>query len=300
MNLEIREDIKENEYDFSQLPVVIFAGGKGIRMKVNYPLSKEWFLIFFQDHDKELKLEPIFWLNIEILLELGFKEFYFLVTKEEEKAKEYFEDKLKGKNANIQILDREKISKKVRTEGVNIYVFKQKGIGVANALAEIKEAIDGRPFLEIFGDEYFDGEKEAVKRELKNFVNFAIEKIKYDNALKVEAFVRKENTISNISEAERRYCIKENGELDIVEDSNVIVTSLSLSSPAIIDFFEEKGIKDFNNFETQKELIETGRIYGKVIDLNFANINTKEDYLAVMLYTLNTIKNTNNKLLKIR
>jgi NDP-sugar pyrophosphorylase family protein len=270
-------------------------------MKVNYPLSKEWFLIFFQNHNKELKLEPIFWLNIKNLIELGFKEFYFLVTKEEEKAKEYFEEKLKGKNANIQILDKENISKKVRTDGVNIYVFKQKERGIANALVEIKEAINGRPFLEIFGDEYFDGEKETVKRELKNFVNFAIEKIKYYNALKVEAFVKKENAISNISEAERRYCIRENGQLDIVEDSNIIVTSLSLSSPAIIDLFEEKGIRDFNNFETQKELIETGRIYGKVIDLNFANINTKEDYLAVMLYTLHTIiKNTNNKLLKIR
>jgi NDP-sugar pyrophosphorylase family protein len=287
------------DYDFSKIPVVIFAGGKGRRMKTIYPLSKEWFLIFSQNH--ELKLEPLFWSNFEILLELGFKEFYFIVTKKGEEAKEYFEEEFKGKNANVQLLNKENFSRKIKAEGINIYIFEQKTEGTGNALVEIKEAIDKRPFLELFGDEYFGGEKESVKKELIDFINFAIKKIKQNNALKVEAFVKKERAISNVNDEERKYCLKKDGQLGTIENSNLVVTSLSLSSFEIIDIFEKKGIKDFNTFEIQQELIKTGKVYGKIVDLIFANINTKEDYIALLVYITNTIiQNKNNKLLKLR
>jgi len=300
-------DIRENEkpveeiceYNFSKIPAVIFAGGRGRRMKTIYPLSKEWLLIVSQNH--ELKLEPLFWPNFEILLELGFNEFYFVVTKKGEKVKEYFEEKFKGKNVNVQLLNKENFSKRIKAEGINIYVFEQKTEGTANALVEMKDAIGKRVFLELFGDEYFGGEKESVKKQLIDFINFAIKKIKQNNALKVEAFVKKERVISNINDEEKKYSLKKDGQLETIGNSDLVVTSLSLSSFKIIDIFEKKGIRDFNTFEAQQELIKTGKIYGKIVDLIFANINTKEDYLALLVYTIDTsLQNKNNKLLKLR
>jgi len=290
---EIREVDKTIEekidgYDFSQIPVVIFAGGKGKRIEdfayKHILPSKEWLPIYGRNN----KLVPLFWPNFEILVELGFKEFYFIITKEGEKVKGYFEEELKGKNANIQLLNKESLPKRIKTEGVNVYVFEQKKEGTGNALVEIKEAISGRLFLEMFGDEYFAGEKERIKKELTGFINFAIKKIKQNDALEVEAFVEKEKVISKIGDEEKRYNLKEDEQVNITNNSNLVVTSLSLGSPSIINIFEKKGIRDFNTFEAQQELIKTGKIYGKIIDLIFANINTKEDYLVLLSYTINT------------
>jgi NDP-sugar pyrophosphorylase family protein len=304
--------------DFSDIPVLFFLGGEGTRMEdlayKHILPSKQWLPIGFDENNEPI---PLFWRNFEILFELGFREFYILVNKDEEKVKKYFEKKIRGPNVNILLLNKENISERVKVEGLNIYIFKQKEKGTGNALVEIKEAISGRLFLEMFGDEYFGGEKEKIKKELTGFINFAIKKAKQNGTLKVEAFVEKEKVISKIGDEEKRYILKEDEQVDITKNSNLVVTSLSLSSPSIINIFEKKGIKDFNTFEAQQELIKTYKIYGKIIDLIFANINTKEgylvlmdylintkikdDYLALLVYTINmTLQNKNNKLLKLR
>jgi NDP-sugar pyrophosphorylase family protein len=300
----IRERDKEKikGYNLSDIPVLIFAGGEGKRMwnfsYVSILPSKEWLLVPHENN----KLVPLFWRIFEISVELGFEEIYIIITKEGEKVKKFFEREFKGKDINIELLNKKTLSKKTKLEGkTNIYIFEQKGRGTASALSEMKRAINGRIFLEIFGDEYFGGEKEKIKNEVVTFINFAVERIKQNDALKVEAFVKKERVISRINDEEKRYYLKEDEQIDTTKNSNLVVTSLSLSSPKIIDIYEKKKIKDFNTSKAQQELIKTGKIYGRSIDPDFfANINREEDYFALRSHLDQFYKSKNNKLLKLR
>ncbi|MGB9703655.1 MAG: hypothetical protein ACPLXS_03015, partial [Candidatus Micrarchaeales archaeon] len=149
--------------DFSKIQVLFFIGGKGERMKnLAYKQilpSKSWLPI-----STETEPLPLFWRNFEILLEFGFKEFYFLTTEDGEKIKKYFKTRTKNLkiDANVQLFKKEDIPYiKKEEEKVNICIFENKGETTGEDILALKNILTS-PFLIVFGDEYYGGEKEKI------------------------------------------------------------------------------------------------------------------------------------------
>jgi len=276
--------------DFSDIPVVFFLGGEGSRMEdlayKHVVLSKQWLPIGFDENNEPI---PLFWPIFEILQELGFREFYILINENEKKVKKYFEKKFKGTNVNIQLLNKENISEKVKLEGLNIYIFKQKEKGTGNALIEIKEAIGKRPFLEVFADEYLGGEKEKIKKEIKFFIDSSLQKIREKEAIKVFALVDKKIAIGSIWGG---MTMGENGRIITSNDGDFVTTSICLSSSDFFNILKSKKssskVLDVTFPQILSELVELQKAYGKIINIDFfANVNTPQDYFKLVSY-LNT------------
>jgi NDP-sugar pyrophosphorylase family protein len=273
--------------DFSDIPVLFFLGGEGTRMEdlaYKHVLpSKQWLPIGFDENNEPI---PLFWRNFEILFELGFREFYILVNKDEEKIKKYFEKKIRGPNVNILPLNKENISERVKVEGLNIYIFKQKEKGTGNALIEIKEAIGKRQFLEVFPDEYFGGEKEKIKKEIKSFIDYSIQKIEETGAIKVFALVDKKIAIGSIW---RGLTLQENGRVIQLNNGDFVTTSICLSSSEFFNILISKRsnlkVLDVASPQILSEIVELQKAYGKIIKIDFfSNINTPKDYFTLVSY----------------
>jgi NDP-sugar pyrophosphorylase family protein len=291
--------------DLSDIPVLFFLGGEGTRMgdlayKHILP-SKQWLPIGFDENNEPI---PLFWRNFEILFELGFREFYILVSKDSEKVKKYFEKKIKEKDVNIWLLNKENLLKASKLEGANIYIFENNEKGVGNQILTLKGIIKSRPFLRVYGDEYFDGEKEKVKSEIRVFIEYALEKIEKEKAIEVFAFVDEKIVIGSIWKGLGIDENKQHGKIIETSKSNFIITSICLASPEFIDILQSEKKNstplDVASPEVVKRVIESQRVYGKVIDIRFfSNINSPEDYSKLVSY-VNNEKNKNNKLLKLR
>jgi len=273
--------------DFSDIPVLFFLGGEGTRIEdlayKHILPSKQWLPIGFDENNEPI---PLFWRNFEILFELGFREFYILVNKDEEKVKKYFEKKIRGPNVNILPLNKENISERVKVEGLNIYIFKQKEKGTGNALIEIKEAIGKRQFLEVFPDEYLGGEKEKIKKEIKSFIDYSIQKIEETGAIKVFAVVDKKIAIGSIW---RGLTLQENGRVIQLNDGDFVTTSICLSSPEFFNILISKRsnlkVLDVTSPQILSEIVELQKAYGKIIKIDFfSNINTPKDYFTLLSY----------------
>jgi len=273
--------------DFSDIPVLFFLGGEGTRIEdlayKHILPSKQWLPIGFDENNEPI---PLFWRNFEILFELGFREFYILVNKDEEKVKKYFEKKIREPNVNILLLNKENISERVKVEGLNIYIFKQKEKGTGNALIEIKEAIGKRQFLEVFPDEYLGGEKEKIKKEIKSFIDYSIQKIEETGAIKVFALVDKKIAIGSIW---RGLTLQENGRVIQLNDGDFVTTSICLSSPEFFNILISKRsnlkVLDVASPQILSEIVELQKAYGKIIKVDFfSNINTQKDYFTLVSY----------------
>ena len=274
--------------DFSGVPLLLFCGGKGKRMEnlayKHILPSKEWLPIYNESN----KLVPLFWPNFEILLELGFKEFYILTTKEGEKVKRYFEKEFKGRNANIQLLNKENLSERVKAEGINIYIFENNEEGTGTQILALEKAISDRTFVRIFGDNFFVCEKEIFKKEIEKFLLFGLENAK--KGITTSVFVPAEKVLS-ASREERslfNFAIDENGKISLIEGyGKIAITSITVEPPSIIDLLKElkqakaSNILDIHSQLVRNILIKQGKFYGFVInDIEaFLNVNTPDDYL---------------------
>jgi NDP-sugar pyrophosphorylase family protein len=297
---------KNMRQDFSSIPVLIYLGGKGKRMEdlayKHILPSKEWLPIY----DENNKLVPLFWPIFKIFLELGFKEFYLLVSKEGGKIKRYFEKKFEGNEVNILLLNKENILKATKLEGVNIYIFENDVEGTADQLLALESVIENRIFLRINGDEYFGGKKEKVKSEIKAFIEYSLEKIEKEKAIEVFAFVDKKIAIGSVWKGLGIEGNEENGKIIKTNESNFIITSICLASPEFFKILqtEKKNSTplDVASPEIVKKIIESEKAYGKVIDVEvFSNVNTPEDYFKLISYIRDSNKqNKDNKILKIR
>jgi NDP-sugar pyrophosphorylase family protein len=281
------ENIRE---DFSDIPVLLYLGGEGKRIEnlaYKYILpSKQWLPIGFDENNKPI---PLFWSNFEILLQLGFKEFYFIVTKDGEKVKEYFKKEFKDRNVNIQLLNKENLLKATKFEGVNIYIFENNEEGTGDQILALKSAIKNRVFLRIYGDEYFGWEIEKVKKEIRLFIDYSLEKIKKEKAVEVFAFVDEKIAIGSIWKGLGIDGNKQSGKIIKTTKSNFVITSMGLASPEFFDILQSEKKNsiplDVASPEIVKRIIESQRAYGKVIDVEvFSNVNTPDDYYRLVSY----------------
>ena len=291
--------------DFSDIPVLFFLGGEGTRMEdlayKHILPSKQWLPIGFDENNEPI---PLFWRNFEILFELGFREFYIIVNKNGEKVKKYFEKKLKEKDVNIWLLNKENLLKASKFKEENIYIFENNEKGTGDQVLALKDIIKNRSFLRAYGDEYLGGEIEKVKNEIKFFINYSLEKIEKEKAIEVFAFVDEKIVIGSIWKGLGIDENKQHGRVIETNKSNFIITSICLASAEFIDILQSEK-KNFiplevTSPEVVKRVIESQRVYGKVIDIRFfSNINSPEDYSKLVSY-VNNEKNKNNKLLKLR
>jgi len=281
--------------DFSDIPVVFFLGGQGTRMEdlayKHVVLSKQWLPIGFDENNEPI---PLFWRNFEILLELGFKEFYIIVNKNGEKVKKYFEKKLQKTNEliNVILTNKENIEKKPKLKGVNVFIFENDVEGTGDQTLALKNPIGNRMFLRINGDEYFGGEKEKIKHEFSAFLQYSLKQIKENGAINVFAFVKKKNSLGSIWEKLSTGILGGEAEGRVVEteESIHVLTSLCMTSP---EFFETLllerphsiGPLDLSSPQFGKRLIESKKVYGKVINVEiFSNVNLPEDYYKLVSY----------------
>jgi NDP-sugar pyrophosphorylase family protein len=279
------ENIRE---DFSNVPVLLFCGGKGKRMgnlayKHILP-SKEWLPIF----DESNKPVPLFWPIFEIFLELGFKEIYILISGEGEKVKRYFEEEFKDKNVNVQLLNKENLLERVKVEGINIYIFENNEEGTGTQILALEKAINNIAFVRVFGDNYFVYEKDKLKEKIKEFLLFGLENAK--KSITTSVFVPAEKVLS-ASKAEKslfNFAINENGKISLVDEyGKIAITSITVEPPTIIDLLKElkqtkaSNILDIHSQLVRNILIKQGKFYGFVInDIEaFLNVNTPDDYL---------------------
>jgi len=288
--------------DFSDIPVLFFLGGEGTRMEdlayKHILPSKQWLPIGFDENNEPI---PLFWRNFEILFELGFKEFYIIVNKNGEKVKKYFEKKFKGKEVNIQLLNKESLLKQSKIDGANVYIFENDEKGIGDQLLVLRTIVKNKVCLKIYSDEYFGGEKEKVKSEFKSFIEYSLEKIKKENAIEAFAFVDKNIAIGNIWKGFGIEGDKREGRIIKIGESIFVITSINIISSEFFDILQSEKKDstplDVTSQEIIKKVIESQRAYGKVIDIEvFSNVNTDKDYSKLVSYIAN--KNYNDRKLK--
>jgi NDP-sugar pyrophosphorylase family protein len=263
-------------------------------------LSKQWLPIGFDENNEPI---PLFWRNFEILLELGFKEFYIIINKNGEKVKKYFEKKLSKLNSlvNVWLINKETIGRKQKSEGVNIYIFENDAEGTADQLLALKSVIENRIFLGINGDEYFCGEDNKIKKEIALFIGYSLERIKENKAICVFGFVEKRKVIGsawtklNIGIEKNKF----DGKVNEMSEPNVVITSLLVASPELFNILLQEKINsksplDLASPKVDKRIIELQRGYGKIIDVKtFSNVNTPDDYFKLVSYLNKPTKENN-------
>ena len=277
--------------DFSDIPVLLFLGGEGIRISdlayKDVVLSKSWLPIGF---DKNGEPIPLFLPTFEMLLELGFNEFYMIVRKDGERVKKYFEKKFKGKKVNILLLhdQDQNLLNLPKIEEINIYVFENDKAGLGDQILALKNIIKDRLFLRVYGDEYFGGEKEEVKSKIKAFIEYAREKIEKEKAVEAFAFVDKKIVVGSVFNGLGIEKEEQSGKIIKTNKSNFMITSLCMSAPEFLEILQSEK-KDLNSTlnvdspEIDKKVFGTQKGYGKVIDIEFfSNVNTSEDYFKLI------------------
>jgi len=274
--------------DLSDIPVLFFLGGEGTRMEdlayKHILPSKQWLPIGFDENNEPI---PLFWRNFEILFELGFKEFYIIINENGEKVKKYFEKKFKGKEVNIQLLNKEGLSKISKPKGVNICIFENDEKRIGDQFLALKSVINHRVVLRVYGDEYLGEEKEKIKNEIRLFIEYALEKIEIEKAMNVFAFVDKKIAIGSIWKGFSIEGNERSGKLVKSNESNFISSSLCVVSPEFLDILQSEKKNsiplDISSPEIVKRIVESQKAYGKVIDVEvFSNVNTIDDYYRLV------------------
>jgi len=301
--MDFEKSIRE---DFSDVPLLLFCGGKGKRMEnlayKHILPSKQWLPIGFDENNEPI---PLFWLNFEIFLELGFRKFYILASENGESIEKYFKNKFKGKNIIIQLLNKENLLKKLEFEGIEINIFENEERGTATQILALKNVIKDKPFVRVYGDEYFGGEKGDIKTEFKSFIEYALEKIKREKGIEVFAFVEKEKSIGSPGKEIGIEKNKQSGKVIKTNKSDFILTSLCVSSPEFIGVLEsiKKDLVslDLDSPEIDNKIVESQKVYGKVIEIKFfSNVNSQIDYFNLVSYIKELNKKNRKDLIKIK
>jgi dTDP-glucose pyrophosphorylase len=299
---------KEIREDFSEIPLLLYLGGKGTRMEnLSYKQvvpTKNWLPITLNENAEPV---PLFWPLFEIFLELGFKEIFVLVNKGDgEKSKKYFEKKLKTKNVNVQLITADNISERLKINGVNICIFENELKGTGTPIIEIEKAINERAFIRVFGDNYFGykkEKKEEFKEEIKEFLVFGLKKAEEDITTAVFVPIEKVVSVSKEEEALSKFSINDDGKVNLLKErGDVVITSITIEPPSIIKMLKEMKENlnplDIHSKVIRETLIREGKFYGKVIkEIDFfLNVNTPDDYhKLVSLININGEKESNIK-----
>jgi dTDP-glucose pyrophosphorylase len=303
--MEFEKSIRE---DFSEVPLLFYLGGKGTRME-NLPYkqivpTKAWLPVTFDENTEPI---PSFWPLFEVFLELGFKEIYVIVNKGDgEKSKKYFGKKLKTKDVNVQFIDAENFSKRLKINGVNIYICENELNGTGSPIIEIEEAINNRAFVRVFGDNYFGykkEKKEEFKEDIKKFLVFGLKKAEEGITTAVFVPIEKVVSVSKEEEALSKFSIDNYGKINLLKErGKIVITSITIEPPSIIKMLKEMKENldplDIHSKFIRETLIREGKFYGKVINGIdfFLNANTPEDYhKLVSLINIKTEKENNAK-----
>jgi len=268
------------------VPVVALLGGEGTRMEeLAYKsiVGKKQLLPINFDEDGEpvLVFEP----NFEILLELGFKEFYFLIDKKDkERVYKYFTKKFGEKASVILASDNQK---EKSGEKPVIYLVPLPNKGVIPTLLSIEEYLKSKEaFILLGGDVYFGIEKEKVKKELKRVVLEGIKKVK-EGAVRFDVLVKKEKEILPKETSEINWFpinIDKNKKVipSSIEES-LIITGLYIFSTEILKIFKTLNPSSLNDPKFLNELLKRGIWYGEKADVDVhANLNTEKHFKAVV------------------
>jgi len=294
--------------DFSEVPLLLYLGGKGTRMEnLSYKQvvpTKAWLPVTFDENTEPV---PLFWPLFEIFLELGFKEIYVVVNKGDgEKSKKYFEKKLKTKSVDVQLITAENIPERLKINEVNIYILENELKGTGNPIIEIEETINKRAFVRVFGDNYFGykkEKKEEFKEGIKEFLVFGLKKAEESITTAIFVPIEKVVSISKEEEALSKFSIDDHGKVNLLKErGDVVITSITIEPPSIIKMLKEMK-EDLNPLDIHSKviretLIMEGKFYGKLIrgiDF-FLNVNTQSDYhKLVSLINVKSEKESNTK-----
>ncbi|MGC9132744.1 MAG: hypothetical protein ACP5HJ_03895 [Candidatus Micrarchaeia archaeon] len=204
--------------------------------------SKEWLPLpsnLLPDFKEPI---PLFWMSFEILLDVGIKEFYFVIPfKFKDEIFKYFQVKNKG-DFDIEIIDtkKEKKEESDKTNKIKIYLVPSNEEGTAKALLTLENFLHS-PFIVIFGDEFYGWNREELVKEFKRFIKEGIEEIRKGEVI-VLSYLKNINATS----------------------------SLSLYSPKVLEMIKKRNTIHLEGIEGIK-----------LLPLNveyWINVNTKKDY----------------------
>ncbi|MGC9132601.1 MAG: hypothetical protein ACP5HJ_03110, partial [Candidatus Micrarchaeia archaeon] len=179
MNPKFKDFFRDQSFQ-----AVVFLGGSGDGKRIKNLAykhvlpSKEWLPLppeLLPDCKEPI---PLFWMDFEILLDVGIKEFYFTIPpKFKDEIFKYFQVKNKG-NFEIEIIDTKKEGKKGKDEAnkIKIYLVPSKREGTAKALLALENFLHS-PFIVIFGDEFYGWDREELVKEFKRFIKEGAEEI---------------------------------------------------------------------------------------------------------------------------
>jgi NDP-sugar pyrophosphorylase family protein len=253
---------------------IILIAGKAKRLEddafLSIILTKSLFITRRVPDEETILLR-----EIKILKELGIKEIYIVVAKEAgERVREYIE-KTKAEEKNE----------------IKIKVVEQKFMETGNRVLQLKQKIKDEAFLICYGDEVFDG-------KLNEEFNFFLEKSKEiiknnNNAALIRALIKPENYKGGVATLEEQTKCKVEGNkifwatkkefIPRGGEGVLLFTSFMVATPKIFEIIEnfqkETGKEqislhdlEFTNFLIKKEVL-----YGIEVQLNYFNINRKED-----------------------
>jgi NDP-sugar pyrophosphorylase family protein len=251
---------------------VILMGGKATRLKDD-PFLKVIPTKSFFPLSRIPEEETIFWRIIKALNELGIKEVYIVTTiGAVDKVTEYIKQKQEKENINIKI-----------------EVIPQEDMENGNRLLKLKGIIQN-VFLVCYGDEVFDGK---VKEEFTAFIQKSKEIIEKDKKTAlIRPLVSLENYKGGLDTLEKQTKCKLEGDQVVWATKNeflprdkeiLLFTSFMIATEEIFKmlkkFQKETGKEQvsLHDLEFTKFLIKEKVIKGVKINLNYFNINTKED-----------------------
>ncbi|MGB9703540.1 MAG: hypothetical protein ACPLXS_02395, partial [Candidatus Micrarchaeales archaeon] len=215
--------------------------------------SKQWLPLPLELFPEYKEPMPLFWMNFEILLDVGIKEFYFIIPFEfKDKVFKYFQrisqvikEVKKGRDFDVELIDikKERGGETGSVEKIKIYLVPSNEEGTAKVLLNLENFLHS-PFIVIFGDEFYGWDREELVKEFKRFIKEGAEEIQKGKATQVISYLKNQK----------------------------IISSLSLFSPKVFEI-----IKKENNIINLDEKIEG--IKRLPIDVKYwINVNTKGDY----------------------
>jgi len=235
---------------------------------------------FNENGEPVLAFEP----NFEILLELGFKEFYFLIDeKDKERLYSYLKKKFGGK-ASIILASQNK--KEKSEEQPVIHLVPLPNEGVIPTLLSMEEHLEPKKvFILLGGDVYFGIEKEKVKKELRRILIEGIKKVE-EGAIRFDVFVKKEKEILLEETSETNlFPINIDKDKKVITSSieeSLIITGFYIFSTEIFRIIKTLKPISLNDPKLLNELLKRGIWYGEKADVYHENLNTDAHYRAVV------------------
>jgi len=264
---------------------IILTAGKAQRLKDDPFLAviptKSFFITRRIPSEETILLR-----EIKTLKELGIKETYIIVAKEV------------GKRVRNYV-ERVKVDEKIE---MKIEVVEQEFMENGNRVVQLKQKISNEAFLICYGDEVFDGK---LNEEFNFFLEKSKEIIKNNNNVAlIRALIEPENYKGGVATLEEQTKCKVEGNKILWATKKefiprggegvLLFTSFMVATPKIFEMIENfqketgKEQVSLHDLEFTNFLIKKGMLYGIEVQLNYFNINRKED--KQKMYEYFTIK----------